>query len=412
MKCYLVGGAVRDALLGRAVQDKDWVVVGETINSMQALGYIQVGSDFPVFLHPQTKQEYALARTERKEGKGYTGFAVDSSPQVTLEQDLLRRDLTINAMAKDQNGQIIDPYGGQQDLQQRLLRHVSPAFSEDPLRVLRVARFAARYAEYGFSIATQTMDLMKSMVKAGELDHLVAERVWKETSRALLENQPQVYFEVLRECGALKVWFPELDCLWGIPNPAQWHPEIDTGIHTMMVLEQAADLSQDLSIRYAALVHDLGKGLTDPKQWPSHRGHETLGLEPIKALSDRLKVPNECKELALLMSEFHGHIHRAFELKPATIVKMFNRCDVWRKSTRFEKLLVACKADARGRTGFEHSPYQQADYIHATYVAANAVGVQPIIEAGFHGKEIREQLNSQRTAAIKAVKQSWLTETH
>lgn len=290
MKVYLVGGAVRDSLLGLAVKDKDWVVVGETEASMKQQGFSQVGSDFPVFLHPESRQEYALARTERKNGKGYTGFTVNSSQNIALEEDLLRRDLTINAMAMDTNQQIIDPFNGQQDLQKRVLRHVSDAFQEDPLRVLRVARFAARYHSLGFSVADETMVLMKQMVDNGELQHLVSERVWKETSRALMEDHPEVYFEILRECGALDVWFPELACLWGIPNPAQWHPEIDTGVHTMMVLQQASLLSDSLTIRYAALVHDLGKALTDPYQWPSHRGHETLGLTPIAELSEKLKV--------------------------------------------------------------------------------------------------------------------------
>jgi tRNA nucleotidyltransferase (CCA-adding enzyme) len=407
MKTYLVGGAVRDNMLGRTVHDRDWVVVGETTESMLAQGFSQVGKDFPVFLHPHSKEEYALARTEQKQGKGYTGFSVNSAADVTLEQDLSRRDLTINAMAMDANNEVIDPFNGQHDLQQRILRHVSPAFVEDPLRVLRVARFAARYAEYGFTIAPDTMTLMRTMVAQGELDHLIPERVWKETSRALLENQPQVFFNVLRECGALKVWLPELDCLWGIPNPAKWHPEIDTGVHTMLVLEQAAKISQDLAIRYAALVHDLGKGLTDPDQWPSHRGHEILGLKPIEQVSERLKVPNDCTQLALLMSEFHSHMHRAFELKPTTILKMFNRCDAWRKASRFEQLIVTCEADARGRTGFEDRDYDQAKFIRKAFEVANQVAVQPIIAAGFNGKDIRKQLDIKRTEAITAVKQSW-----
>ncbi len=405
MKVYLVGGAVRDSLLGREVSDKDWVVVGETIQSMKKQGFSQVGNDFPVFLHPETKQEYALARTERKNGKGYTGFTVNSSQAVTLEDDLMRRDLTVNAMAMDDNENIIDPFNGQQDLQQKLLRHVSPAFQEDPLRVLRVARFAARYFSYGFSIADETMMLMKHMVNAQELDHLVPERVWKETSRALLGENPEVYFEVLRECGALAVWFPEIDYLWGIPNPAKWHPEIDTGVHTMMVLQQAARLSNELNVRYAALVHDLGKGLTDKHLWPSHRGHEKLGLEPINEISERLKVPNECKDLALLMSEFHSHVHRAFELKPKTLLNLFNRCDAWRKQDRFEQLLLTCKADARGRTGFEDIDYEQADFLRLAFDTANAISVKPIVDSGFKGKAIREQLDILRIAAIKTVKQ-------
>lgn len=411
MKVYLVGGAVRDSLLGLAVKDKDWVVVGETEASMKQQGFSQVGSDFPVFLHPESKQEYALARTERKNGKGYTGFTVNSSQGIALEEDLLRRDLTINAMAMDPNQQIIDPFNGQQDLQNRVLRHVSDAFQEDPLRVLRVARFAARYYSLGFSVANETMELMKQMVSNGELQHLVSERVWKETSRALMEDHPDVYFEVLRECGALDIWFPELACLWGIPNPAKWHPEIDTGVHTMMVLQQASLLSDALTIRYAALVHDLGKALTDPAQWPSHRGHETLGLTPISNLSEKLKVPNECKELALLMSEFHSHIHRAFDLKPSTILKVLNRCDAWRKQSRFEQLLITCKADARGRTGFEDIDYEQANFLRNAFEAAAAIDVKPIVEKGFTGKAIREQLDIQRIEAIRTVKKQWETLT-
>ncbi|GAC15699.1 multifunctional CCA addition/repair protein [Aliiglaciecola lipolytica] len=408
MKCYLVGGAVRDQLLGREVHDKDWVVVGETVDSMLAAGFTQVGNDFPVFLHPKTKEEYALARTERKNGKGYTGFDVDSSVEVTLEEDLQRRDLTINAMALDQQQELIDPFNGQNDLQTRQLRHVSPAFPEDPLRVLRVARFAARYHPYGFKIAPETMTLMKAMVSEGELDHLIPERVWKETSRALLEDTPDIYFEVLRECGALKVWFPELDVLWGIPNPVQWHPEIDTGIHTMMVVQQVAKISDNLAVRYAALVHDLGKALTDPVQWPSHREHEELGVAPIQALSDRLKVPNDCKELAIMTSEYHTHIHRALELRAATVLKVFNRCDAWRKPQRFKDLLTACIADAKGRLGLEDRSYPQADFMWKAYEVANKVDVKSIIQAGAEGKNIKLRLDEQRINAIKTFKQSYV----
>ncbi|GAA6183398.1 multifunctional CCA addition/repair protein [Aliiglaciecola sp. NS0011-25] len=407
MNCFLVGGAVRDKLLDRKVSDRDWVVVGETVDSMLAAGYEQVGSDFPVFLHPKTKEEYALARTERKSGKGYTGFEVNSLRSVTLEEDLKRRDLTINAMALDKNQQLIDPFNGQNDLHNRLLRHVSPAFVEDPLRVLRVARFAARYHQYGFEIAPETASLMKQMVDQGELDHLIPERVWKETSRALLEKDPDIFFEVLRACGALKVWFPELDVLWGIPNPVQWHPEVDTGIHTMMVIQQAAKLSDNLAIRYAALVHDLGKGLTDPAQWPSHREHEELGVAPIRALSERLKVPNECKELAIMTSEYHTHIHRALELRPATILKVLNHCDAWRKPERFNNLLTTCIADAKGRTGLEDRDYPQAEFIWNAYQAAMKVEVKSIIEAGATGKNIKLRLDEKRINAIREFKQAY-----
>lgn len=403
MQVYLVGGAVRDGLLGRHVIDRDWVVVGATPQQMLDAGYSQVGSDFPVFLHPKTKEEYALARTERKSGKGYSGFDVVSDSSITLKQDLQRRDLTINAMARDEHDNLIDPFNGKADLEARCLRHVSAAFSEDPLRVLRIARFAARYHSYGFSIAPETMALMEQMVKDGEVDHLIPERVWKETSRALLEDHPEIYFDVLRRCKALDVWFPELAKLWGIPNPAQWHPEIDTGIHIMMVLQQAAKLSDKLTVRYAALVHDVGKALTDPAQWPSHRGHEKLGLTAIRELGERLKAPNECTELGLLVSEFHTHIHRAFELKPATLLKVFNRCDAWRKPQRFADLLTACTADARGRSGFETSNYSQADYVEHALQAASEVDVKPIVAAGYQGAQIRQQLDSHRIDAIAEV---------
>ena len=408
MKTYLVGGAVRDKLLHRQTTDRDWVVVGATAEQMTNLGYMPVGSDFPVFLHPKTREEYALARTERKSGKGYGGFVCNSDPNVTLEQDLSRRDLTINAMAMDETGKLIDPYGGQDDLKKRVLRHISDAFAEDPLRVLRVARFASRYYQYGFSIAPETQLLMTNMVNEGEVDHLTAERVWKETSRALGETNPEQYFEVLRNCGALKVWFPELDILWGIPNPPKWHPEIDTGIHTMMVLQQAALLSDNLTVRFAALVHDLGKGLTEPAKWPSHQGHETAGLAAINTLCDRIKAPNDCRALALLMSEFHSHIHRAFELKPSTLLKVFNKCDAWRKPERFEQLLTTCIADARGRTGFESSEYPQADYVKQAYHAAQTVDVSSIVAAGHQGKEIKKRLDEQRIAAIKQQKDDFM----
>lgn len=407
MQTYLVGGAVRDKLLKLPVSDRDWVVVGATESDMSERGFTQVGADFPVFLHPKTGEEYALARTERKNGKGYSGFSCDCSTNVTLEQDLVRRDLTINAMAIDENGNLIDPYGGEQDLKDKTLRHVSEAFSEDPLRVLRVARFAARYHQYGFNIAPETMQLMTQLSGSGELAFLTAERVWKETSRSLLEPNPDIYFETLRQCGALATWFAEIARLWGIPNPAKWHPEIDTGVHTMMVLQQAAMLSDLLSVRYAALVHDLGKGLTDPDLWPSHQGHEKLGLDAIRDISARLKVPNECRDLALLVSEYHSHIHRAFELKPATVLKVLNACDAWRRPERFQQVLLACKADAKGRTGFEHDQYVQADYFQAAFDAANACDVQLIIAQGHKGKQIKDQLDQQRIELIRKVKSQY-----
>ena len=404
MQTYLVGGAVRDKLLGRPIKDRDWVVVGSTPKQMLAHGYQAVGADFPVFLHPKTKEEYALARIERKIGAGYTGFSCDASSEVSLEEDLLRRDLTINAMAMDDQGNIIDPYHGQQDLENRLLRHVSDAFVEDPLRVLRVARFAARYYDLGFRIAPETLTLMQTIVANGELTALSAERVWQETARSLLETHPEVYFENLRACDALAVWFPELDKLWGIPNPAKWHPEIDTGIHTMMVLQQAVKLSDKLSVRFAALVHDLGKGLTPPNNWPSHLDHEKLGLEAINTFCDRLKAPNDCRELGLMVSEYHTHVHNAFELKASTVLRMLNRCDVWRKPQRFNDFLLTCKADARGRTTFEESEYNNAEYIWQAYEAAAKVDIKAIVAKGYQGKAIKEQTEQQRISVIQAFK--------
>jgi tRNA nucleotidyltransferase (CCA-adding enzyme) len=404
MQTYLVGGAVRDKLLGRPIKDQDWVVVGSTPEKMLAQGYQAVGADFPVFLHPKTKEEYALARIERKVGVGYTGFSCDASSEVSLEEDLMRRDLTINAMAMDDQGNIIDPYNGQQDLDNKLLRHVSDAFIEDPLRVLRVARFAARYHNLGFRIAPETMALMQTIVESGELIALSAERVWQETARSLMETHPEVYFENLRSCGALAAWFPELDVLWGIPNPPKWHPEIDTGIHTMMVLQQAVKLSDKLSVRFAGLVHDLGKGLTPPENWPSHQGHEKLGLEAINTLCDRLKAPNDCRELSLMVSQYHTHTHQAFELKASTILGMLNRCDVWRKPQRFADFLLSCKADARGRATFENNEYKNAEYIWQAYEAAAKVDIKAIVAKGYQGKAIKEQTEQQRISLIQAFK--------
>ena len=404
MQTYLVGGAVRDKLLGLAIKDQDWVVVGGTPKQMLAQGYQAVGADFPVFLHPTTKEEYALARIERKISAGYTGFSCDASSEVSLEKDLLRRDLTINAMAMDDQGNIIDPYNGQQDLKNKLLRHVSEAFVEDPLRVLRVARFAARYHSLGFCIAPQTLALMQTIVSNGELTALSAERVWQETARSLMEHHPEVYFENLKACGALGVWFPELALLWGIPNPAKWHPEIDTGIHTMMVLQQAVNLSDKLRVRFAALVHDLGKGMTPPEKWPSHRGHEKLGLGAINALCDRLKAPNDCRELGLMVSEYHTHAHHAFELEASSLLDMLNRCDVWRKPQRFADFLITCKADARGRTTFENSEYKNAEYIWQAYEAAAKVDIKAIVAKGYQGKAIKEQTEQQRISVIQEFK--------
>lgn len=402
MKIYLVGGAVRDQLLGLTIKDRDYLVVGSSPEQLLAQGYQSVGKDFPVFLHPKTKQEYALARTERKQGQGYTGFACYFAPDVTLEQDLLRRDLTINAMAQDeQSGEIFDPYGGQQDIAQRLLRHVSAAFVEDPLRVLRLARFYARFYPLGFTVAPDTKLLLRQLVQQGELQHLTAERVWQETARALQEATPAAYFELLQEVGALEVLMPELAKLWGIPNPPKWHPEIDTGIHSMLVLSQAALLSDRLDVRFAALCHDIGKGETPVEHWPSHHGHETLGLPRINELCQRLRIPNDCKELALLASEYHQLIHKARELRPVTVQKLFDGIDLWRKPERLELLLTCCMADLRGRTGFEQADYPQADYLRALAKAARSVDIKALVAQGHQGEAMRSAVAAARLAAIR-----------
>ncbi|MBV7406893.1 multifunctional CCA addition/repair protein [Enterobacter sp. ENT03] len=401
MKSYLVGGAVRDALLKLPVKDKDWVVVGATPQEMLDAGYQQVGRDFPVFLHPKSHEEYALARTERKSGFGYTGFSCYAAPDVTLEQDLLRRDLTINAMAQDDDGTIIDPYNGLADLKMRLLRHVSPAFNEDPLRVLRVARFAARYAHLSFRIADETLALMRDMTAAGELEHLTPERVWKETENALASRNPQVYFMVLRECGALKVLFPELDILFGVPAPAKWHPEIDTGIHVLMTLSMAAMLSPDLDVRFATLCHDLGKGLTPKHLWPRHHGHGPAGVKLVENLCARLKVPNELRDLAKLVAEYHDLIHTLPILKPQTIVKLFDAIDAWRKPQRVEQVALTSEADVRGRTTFEATDYYQGRLLREAWHAAQQVTNKEVIDAGFSGPAIREELTRRRIMAVE-----------
>ena len=403
---YLVGGAVRDQLLNLPVKDRDWVIVGATPQTLIDLGYQQVGKDFPVFLHPQSKEEYALARTERKSGQGYTGFICDFSADIPLEQDLIRRDLTINAMAQDLQGNLYDPYHGADDLRQRILRHVSPAFVEDPLRVLRVARFAARYHHLGFTIAPETLQLMQTLTLQGELQHLTAERVWAETEKALNEKNPEIYFETLRQVGALAVLFPELDALYGVPNPAKYHPEIDSFVHTMMVLQQATLLSEQVdchksAVRFAAICHDLGKAKTPKSNWPHHHGHEKLGITPTRNLCKRLKVPSYYQQLAELTCEYHTHIHKIVELRPETVVKLFNTFDVWRKPLRFMEFLLVCFADTRGRKGFEHSQYPQQEFALALYQAALKVDIQSIIAAGFEHKAIRDQLNRGRIFAVK-----------
>ncbi|MDX1678656.1 multifunctional CCA addition/repair protein [Arsukibacterium sp.] len=407
MQIYLVGGAVRDELLGYPFNERDWVVVGATAEQMLAAGYQQVGKDFPVFLHPKTREEHALARTERKNGQGYTGFSVHAAPDVTLEQDLQRRDLTINAMAKDSDGNIIDPYGGQADIEQKILRHVSDAFAEDPLRVLRVARFYARYADLGFSVAGETLALMRKLSDSGELTTLSPERVWQETAKALSCQRPAAYFQLLYNCGALKTLMPELAALWGVPQPAKWHPEIDTGVHTLLVLEQAAALSDKLTIRFAALVHDLGKGVTAAELLPAHHGHEYTGLTLIEQLCQRLRVPNDCKELALKVCEYHQLVHKARELKPATVLKLFNGVDVWRKPQQLEDVLLCCTADLRGRTTFEQADYPQAAYLQQLAKAASAVDVGAIVASGLQGQAIGEAIQRARLAAITGAKLAW-----
>ena len=422
LNTYLVGGAVRDKLLNRPIKDKDYLVVGATVEQMLTLGFVQVGKDFPVFLHPKTKAEYALARTERKQGQGYTGFSCYFAQDVTIEQDLLRRDLTVNAMAMDDNGEIIDPYNGQKDLNDRILRHVSEAFVEDPLRVLRVARFAARYHKYGFTIAEETQLLMQKISASGELKTLTPERVWQEMQLSLADGgassdknsgNPEVFFQVLQQCNALDELWPELAILWGIPNPALWHPEICSGIHTMMVLQQAVLQTQTLpvekndnktAIRFAALCHDLGKGLTLDNLLPSHKGHEKSGLPLIEKICKHLKVPSHYKQLALKVCEFHLHCHKAFELRASTLLKMFNQLDIWRKPEEFDYFLMACKSDFLGRLGFENRPYPQEQYLQAAVKAARQVTAKAFVEKGLQGPAIKEAMAEARLSTIVKIK--------
>lgn len=404
MKSYLVGGAVRDTLLDLPVSERDWVVVGATPGQMLALGYQQVGRDFPVFLHPESKEEYALARTERKSGNGYTGFICHAAPDVTLEADLLRRDLTINAIAQTAEGELVDPYHGRYDLQQRLLRHVSPAFQEDPLRVLRVARFAARFAHLSFHIAEETLALMQFMTREGELAFLTPERVWKETEKALATRSPHVYFQVLRDCGALAVLFPEIDNLYGVPAPAQWHPEIDSGVHTLMTLMIAARLTPEIDVRFATLCHDVGKALTPPALWPRHHGHGPAGVKLVEQLCQRLRVPNALRDLAKLVAEYHDLAHTVTILQPKTLMKLFDALDVWRKPERLEKLVLTSEADARGRTGFEESSYPQGDYLREAFTVASAVTSGEVVADGFQGIGVRDELHRRRIAALTAWK--------
>jgi len=405
MKTFLVGGAVRDRLLGRPVIEHDYVVVGATPDDLVALGLRPVGKDFPVFLHPRTGEQYALARTERKTGPGYYGFETRFAPDVTLEEDLARRDLTINAMASDDDGTVVDPYGGRLDLEARLLRHVSPAFVEDPLRVLRVARFAARFAGLGFTVAPETLELMRCIAASGELAALVPERVWVETERALGEQQPSVYFEVLRACGALEVVFPEIAALFGVPQPQKWHPEIDTGLHTMQVLEVAAQMSGDTTVRFAALVHDVGKGLTPREEWPSHIGHEAAGAALIEKLCARLRAPNEHRDLAVLVARHHAKVHRVAELRPGTLLELLEQTDAFRRGERFERMLVACEADARGRgPELRVAPYPQAALLRGVRDVAAAVRLDPAVVAAESGPVIAERMRSARIDAIRVAR--------
>ncbi|MBI5277386.1 MAG: multifunctional CCA addition/repair protein [Burkholderiales bacterium] len=404
MQTYMVGGAVRDALLGLPVNDRDWVVVGATPHEMITSGYLPVGKDFPVFLHPLTKEEYALARTERKTARGYHGFAFHAAPDVTLEQDLARRDLTINAMAQDEAGRLIDPYHGQRDLQARVLRHVTRAFREDPVRILRVARFAARYAD--FTVAPETVTLMREMVEAGEVDALVAERVWQELARGLVEARPSRMFEVLRECGALARLLPEVDRLWGVAQRADYHPEVDTGVHLMLVLDMAARLEAPLPVRFACLMHDLGKGTTPPDILPRHIGHEQRSVNLLLQVCERLRVPTECRELAEVVAREHGNIHRSASLGAAALVRLLERCDAFRKPQRFELALLACECDARGRGGLQESPYPQRASLLAALHAAQQVSTADVAaqarEQQLEGPRIGEMIHQARVRAVAA----------
>ncbi|MDF1644560.1 MAG: multifunctional CCA addition/repair protein [Pseudomonadales bacterium] len=400
MQVYLVGGAVRDRILGLPVRERDWVVVGATPEELTGQGYQQVGKGFPVFLHPDSKEEYALARSEKKIGKGYLGFETAFDPNITLEEDLLRRDLTVNAIAECSDGRLIDPYGGQQDLENRILRHVSDAFVEDPLRVLRVARFAARFAHLGFRIADSTMDLLREISSSGELAELTAERVWREMDRALGEPGAVVFFEVLRECGALVEILPELDQLFGVPQPEKYHPEIDTGIHSLMVLGRAVELTNDRAVRFAALLHDLGKGVTDPALWPRHIGHEQKGKPLVEQLCARLTVPKDYRQLAVSVAEHHGRCHQAGEMRPDTLLRLLESLDLFRRPERLEPFLIACTADSQGRPGWECVEYPQAEVVRRAYRAAIIPNAKTLIETGIKGEQVGAELRHLRVDAI------------
>jgi len=404
MRVYLVGGAVRDRLLGLPVRERDWVVVGARPEELEAQGYLPVGREFPVFLHPTTHEEYALARLERKVAPGYRGFTTQFSPEVTLEEDLKRRDLTVNAMAEGDSGELIDPYGGRTDLEARVLRHVSDSFTEDPVRVLRAARFAARFAGRGFRIADETMELMRRMTVSGEVSALTPERVWQETERALAEDRPEVFFATLRDCGALKIIYPEVDALYGVPQPPKWHPEIDTGVHVMLALACAARSHASSAVRFAVLMHDLGKARTPRELWPKHHGHEEAGVPLVEAVADRLRVPGTHRELAILAAREHTLVHRALELRPESVLKLLQECDAFRRPERFAELLQACEADARGRTGREAQPYPQAAYLKAALAAAGAVTIPEAERRGLKGPAIGAEMKRRRLAAVGEVK--------
>jgi tRNA nucleotidyltransferase (CCA-adding enzyme) len=406
MKFYRVGGCVRDRLLGLPIVDIDWVVTGATVETMTSLGYKFIGKDFPVFLHPESKQEYALARSERKTGPGYRGFEFISDPDISIEQDLLRRDLTINAIAENEQGELIDPYGGQADLEARILRHVSSAFSEDPVRVLRIARFAARYHHLGFTIAAETTDLIRQIGASGELTSLVAERVWSEMSRALDEPDPAIFFLTLRESGVLDILFPEINALFGVPQTAKYHPEVDTGVHVMMALQKSAELNHDNETRFAVLMHDLGKATTQQHILPAHHGHELQGVRLVKNFCQHWRVPRAHTDLALITTEYHSHVHRALELKPSTLLKLFTATDVFRKPERFEKMTQACLADLRGRLNFEYAAYPQADYLVTLGTKLREADLSSVKQLGLQGSELGEAIYKFRLGMIKQYKQS------
>jgi tRNA nucleotidyltransferase (CCA-adding enzyme) len=404
LSAFLVGGAVRDGLLGLPVGERDYVVVGATQAQLLRRGFRQVGRDFPVFLHPLTQDEYALARTERKTAPGYRGFVVHAEPEVTLEQDLERRDLTINALAQAPDGTLIDPFGGRADLEARILRHVSPAFAEDPVRILRVARFAARFAPLGFRVAPETLALIAAMVEAGEVDALVAERVWQELAKALHEDRPSVFFEVLRACGALERLLPEVDRLWGVPQPEKWHPEIDTGVHAMLVLDMAARLSSEPEVRFAALCHDLGKGTTPREIWPSHKGHEERSVELLDALCDRFRVPNRFRELARITARYHGLVHKLDELRDTTVLDLLEGADAFRRPERFLQMLIACEADYRGRTGHAERDYPQGETLRRLHAATSEVDAGALAQGAKGPAQIPAAIRRARLNAIRAAR--------